>query len=234
MSAVLGVGDSALEDVGIHITVRGDASNSDDSFARANTILRGLHGLRNVEIGTRTYLAIRAMTPEPVFLGFDETARPRHSIAFRMLRLVDSPPTSGDPQIVARQITYLITREINFDDVDLATGISLNWTQPAGSTLLQVAARIEANEGWDVDPELAYLYVGTNAPNYNNWESGNIQLPLLSTPSVYPEFAELSGSKILPWVVPLADALPLFARVVTLGTPTQGRVTLMFEFAPPL
>jgi len=46
-----------------------------------------LHGLKAVELvsGGGLYFGIRALTPEPVFAGFDSRGRPLHTVAFRLL-----------------------------------------------------------------------------------------------------------------------------------------------------
>jgi len=82
-----GIGDSAIQDAGVMVTVRAGAWNGDASKNKAAAILAALHGLRNVQLvsGGTTYHRVRALTPEPVFAGFDEGGRPRHTIAFRLL-----------------------------------------------------------------------------------------------------------------------------------------------------
>jgi hypothetical protein len=86
-----GMGDSALEDPAVMVTVRAKAWDGPASAAKANAILTVLHGLLNVQLfppsGDR-YLRIRAQTPAPIFAGFDDQGRPLHTISFRMLRLV--------------------------------------------------------------------------------------------------------------------------------------------------
>ncbi len=84
-----GIGDSAMQDVGVLITVRGAAWDSDASLTKAQEILTSLHGLRSTVLGSSggpLYLRVRAMTSEPVFAGYDDTGRPRHTIALRLLR----------------------------------------------------------------------------------------------------------------------------------------------------
>lgn len=85
--AAAGIGSAPLADKGVLITVRAKADDSDVSFQKANAILVALHGLRGVELvsGGVLYFGIRAMTPEPVFAGFDDRGRPLHTIAFRLL-----------------------------------------------------------------------------------------------------------------------------------------------------
>lgn len=88
MPADAGIGDAALGDVGVLITVRGAASDSDASLGKAAAIRSALHGLRGIYLvsGGELYLGVRALTPEPVFAGFDETKRPIHTIGFRFLK----------------------------------------------------------------------------------------------------------------------------------------------------
>jgi hypothetical protein len=81
-----GIGDSAFHDVGVHVLVRAVAWDSDASLDKAAEIFTALHGKRNIVVGSSTtYLRVRARTPEPLFLGFDEQGRPRHTIAFLLL-----------------------------------------------------------------------------------------------------------------------------------------------------
>lgn len=86
-----GIGDAALADVGVLLTVRAAQWDGDASYVKAEDIRTALHGLRDVVLGASgaaSYLRVRAMTPEPVFLGYDDRGRPRHTIAFRLLRAV--------------------------------------------------------------------------------------------------------------------------------------------------
>ncbi len=88
-SGLSGAG-TALQDIGVMVTVRAGAWDGDASKAKAIAILAQLHGQRNVQLvsGGVVYHRVRAMTPEPVFAGFDDTGRPRHTIAFRLLTAV--------------------------------------------------------------------------------------------------------------------------------------------------
>lgn len=86
-----GIGDSALEDPAVMVTVRAKAWDGPASAEKANAVLAALHGLRGVQLFPPTgdtYLGIRAQTPAPIFAGFDGQGRPLHTISFRMLRLV--------------------------------------------------------------------------------------------------------------------------------------------------
>ena len=85
MFASSGIGDSAEFDIGVHVTVRGEAWNGDSSAAKALEIHTALHGLLDTEVGSTTYIRVRARTAEPVFVGFDDTGRPNHTIAFLLL-----------------------------------------------------------------------------------------------------------------------------------------------------
>lgn len=81
----VGIGDSALADAGVFVRVRGAAWDGDASLAKAQAVLDALHGLRSTEVGSKQYLRVRALTPEPVFAGFDDDGRPHHTVALRML-----------------------------------------------------------------------------------------------------------------------------------------------------
>ena len=81
-----GIGDSALKDIAILVTVRAAPWQTDDSHAKADDIYDALHGLLHTVVGATTYLRIRAQTPEPVFSGYgDDRGRPRHTIGFMLL-----------------------------------------------------------------------------------------------------------------------------------------------------
>lgn len=80
-----GIGQAAVQDPGVIVSVRAKQWDGDASRAKAAAILAILHGLRNTAIGSTTYYRVRALTPEPVFTGFDDSGRPRHTIAFRLL-----------------------------------------------------------------------------------------------------------------------------------------------------
>jgi len=80
-----GIGDSARRDVGVIVTVRAAAWDSPATKAKAMAIMAALHGLMNAVVGATLYNRVRAMTPEPIFTGFDDTGRPRHTVAFRLM-----------------------------------------------------------------------------------------------------------------------------------------------------
>ena len=81
-----GVGSAALGDPGVQVMVRGTRWNSDATYDKAEAIRADLHGQRDTTLDATTYYRVRSMTPEPIFLGFDENGRPMHSIAFRLMR----------------------------------------------------------------------------------------------------------------------------------------------------
>lgn len=85
MSAPSGIGDAALKDPAVLITVRAGKWDGNTGRAKANDIFSDLHGKRNALIGATTYLRVRAQTPEPIFAGFDEQGRPLHTISFLMM-----------------------------------------------------------------------------------------------------------------------------------------------------
>jgi hypothetical protein len=80
-----GIGDAALEDLGVMVRVRAKAWEGDESLLKAQEVLDALHGLRAAMVGSREYLRVRALTPEAIFAGFDDDGRPHHTVAFRML-----------------------------------------------------------------------------------------------------------------------------------------------------
>ena len=80
-----GIGDSALHDVGVLISIRGNPWQGDANNTKAMEIFVALHGKRDITLDSNVYMRIRALTPEPVFLGFDDKGRPRHTIAFLLL-----------------------------------------------------------------------------------------------------------------------------------------------------
>lgn len=87
MPAAEGIGDSALAEAGVLVTVRAKAWDGDASRAKAQAVIDVLHGLRGVQLAgntSRTYLAVRALTSEPVFAGFDDQGRPKHTVALRL------------------------------------------------------------------------------------------------------------------------------------------------------
>jgi hypothetical protein len=85
ISTATGIGDEAQHDIGVLVTIRGNAWKGDTNYTKAMEIFDELHGKRDITLVSKLYLRIRAMTPEPVFLGFDDQGRPRHTIAFLLL-----------------------------------------------------------------------------------------------------------------------------------------------------
>lgn len=83
-----GIGDSALKDMGVQVLVRGNPWDGDSSLTKAVEIFDTLHGLLDTLVGATTYLRVRAQTGEPVFVGFDERGRPRHTMSFLLLASV--------------------------------------------------------------------------------------------------------------------------------------------------
>jgi hypothetical protein len=84
--ATSGIGDSAMSDAGVLVTVRAAALDGDASFTKAQEILDLLHGQHGVQLvsGGTQYLRIGALS-EPIFAGFDDQQRPTHTVAFRLL-----------------------------------------------------------------------------------------------------------------------------------------------------
>lgn len=91
IEASSGIGDAAMADPAVMVSVRAGAWDGDASHAKAREIYGALHGLRNVALssggGATKYLRIRAQS-EVIFAGYDEQGRPRHNISFRLLRQV--------------------------------------------------------------------------------------------------------------------------------------------------
>lgn len=87
MAVAEGLGSAALSNPGVLVTVRAAQWDSDASLAKANEIKALLHSQRDVTLvaGGSVYFGIRAMTPEPIFAGYDDVGRPLHTIAFRLL-----------------------------------------------------------------------------------------------------------------------------------------------------
>jgi len=85
IAATSGIGDSALQDPAVQVFVRAGPWDGDAAAAKAQAIFDALHGQRNITVGAHAYLRVRAMTPEPVFLGFDDQGRPGHTISFALL-----------------------------------------------------------------------------------------------------------------------------------------------------
>lgn len=85
MTAASGLGETAETDAGIQVRVRAEPGDSDASFSRAKAIYDDLHGLKGVTLGSTDYHRVAALSPEPVFMGFDDEGRPEHTISFRLL-----------------------------------------------------------------------------------------------------------------------------------------------------
>jgi len=80
-----GIGDSAFQDIGVLVTVRAKAWDGDSGLNKASDIFDAMHGKHDLVVGSTTYLRVRAQTPEPVFVGFDDKGRPRHTVALLLL-----------------------------------------------------------------------------------------------------------------------------------------------------
>lgn len=86
LGAAEGVGEVPEADVGVHFMVRAAPMDSEASFGQALAILSALHGLKHASIGGQTYIRARAVTGEPIFVGYDDRRRPIHTVAFRLKR----------------------------------------------------------------------------------------------------------------------------------------------------
>lgn len=80
-----GVGVAADVDPGVQVLVRGAPWDGDGCVAQCEAIRTALHGLQDATLGATTYIRVRAMTPQPVWLGYDGKGRPTCSVAFRLL-----------------------------------------------------------------------------------------------------------------------------------------------------
>lgn len=82
-----GVGDAAQMSPVVQIRTRGEPQRSDAPADKALAIRDELVGARRMFNGT-PYMRVTALTPEPVYIGLDEKARPEFTISFRCLRRV--------------------------------------------------------------------------------------------------------------------------------------------------
>ncbi len=82
---ILGIGDSALHDIGVLVLVRGAPFKGDANLTKALDIFIELHGKRDVTLNGTQYMRIKAMTPEPIFIGLDDKNRPRHTTGYMLL-----------------------------------------------------------------------------------------------------------------------------------------------------
>lgn len=85
LTASAGIGEAAEKDPGVQVRVRAQEFDSDASLAQAQAIYDDLHGLKGVTLGSTDYHRVAALSPEPVFMGFDDEGRPEHTISFRLL-----------------------------------------------------------------------------------------------------------------------------------------------------
>lgn len=86
--AAEGIGDSAMRDPAVMVTVRAAEWDGDASQAKGEEVRAALHGLRDVTLGlggSPRYYRVRAQS-ELIFAGFDPQGRPHHTISFRLLR----------------------------------------------------------------------------------------------------------------------------------------------------
>lgn len=82
--AASGVGSAVLEDPAAQVLVRGAAWDADASYDKAEAIREELDGASG-SVGSGSYHRIIAQTSEPLFVGYDESGRPQHTISFRFL-----------------------------------------------------------------------------------------------------------------------------------------------------
>jgi hypothetical protein len=86
--AATGLGDSALAEPAVQVRVRGEPWDGDGALAKAQEIYDALHGLLGATMGSTHYMRVKAQTPEPVFIGYDEKGRPEFTVSFRAQRSV--------------------------------------------------------------------------------------------------------------------------------------------------
>lgn len=91
MAAARGLGESALMDPAVQITVRAAPWDGDASEAKAQEIWDLLHGLRCTVIGSTEYMRVVARTSGVIFAGYDERGRPLHTCSYRAMRTVLQP-----------------------------------------------------------------------------------------------------------------------------------------------
>lgn len=91
IGATEGIGDSAVTDPSVLVSVRGAPWDGDAAQAKAEEVMEALHGLLGVTLGSTRYDRIAANTAAPVFAGFDKNGRPLCTISFRCMRSVTVP-----------------------------------------------------------------------------------------------------------------------------------------------
>lgn len=88
------LGDSALKEPAVQVRVRAEKWNGDAAFAKAQEIFDALHGLLRVELNGTYYMRIKAQTPQPLFIGYDDSGRPEFTISFRAVTPVGLPTSA--------------------------------------------------------------------------------------------------------------------------------------------
>lgn len=88
-----GIGSAALGTPAVQIRIRGGPWEGTETQAKAEEILRALHGNQSLVIDGTTYRSVAAQTDEPVFMGFDDNGRPEHTVSIHMTRAVPAPST---------------------------------------------------------------------------------------------------------------------------------------------
>lgn len=83
-----GIGDGAMMEVGGLIKVRGNPGEGIEAATKAEAIHALLHGRLRQTMGDHYYERVKAMTGEPVFIGWDSRDRPEFTTAFRAYREV--------------------------------------------------------------------------------------------------------------------------------------------------
>lgn len=93
--AATGIGSAALASPGVQVRVRGKPWDGDSAKAKAEEVIREMHGRQSAWIGGTLYRSIRSQTFEPVFMGYDDKGRPEFTVSLLMTRGVPAPTTSS-------------------------------------------------------------------------------------------------------------------------------------------
>lgn len=85
------LGDSAQKEPAVQVRVRAEPWDGDAAHAKAQEVWDALHGQMRVEINGNFYARIKAQTPQPIFIGYDDQNRPEFTISFRAVMAVSLP-----------------------------------------------------------------------------------------------------------------------------------------------
>jgi hypothetical protein len=84
--AVSGIGDTAMQDPAVHVTVRGAVGERDEAEEAMEALRFAAHGKTSTSMGSILYFRVAARS-EPV-MYFDDRNRPNFTVSFRMMSLV--------------------------------------------------------------------------------------------------------------------------------------------------